>query len=69
VLTATELVYAVYAPAKLILSSMPKQQKAHQLADTKENCCESGAKYDVSIPSYLVLAALRVQTHKIQKEI
>jgi hypothetical protein len=48
---------------------MPKQQKAHQLADTKENCCESGAKYDVSIPSYLVLAALRVQTHKIQKEI
>ncbi|MFC2528711.1 MAG: hypothetical protein ACFNVQ_06505 [Campylobacter sp.] len=48
---------------------MPKQQKAHQLADTKENCCESSAKYDVSTPSYLVLAALRVQTQDPKRDL
>ena len=64
-LTATELVYAVYAPAKPILinvkTTITHLARKRQLTGIKENYCESGAKCDTSAPSCLVLATLRVQ--------
>ena len=47
-LTATELVYAVYAPAKPILinvkTTITHLARKRQLTGIKENYCESGAK-------------------------
>jgi hypothetical protein len=51
---------------------MSKQQslvllETHQPAGIKENYCESGAKYDISAPSCLVLSALSVQIPRSKK--
>jgi len=40
-----------------------------QLAGIKESYCESGAKYDASAPSCLVLAALRAQTQDPKRDL
>ena len=66
--------YALYMSPPSPSSLMPKQQslvllETHQPAGIKESCCESGAKYDVSTPSYLVLAALRVQTQDPKRDL
>lgn len=71
---ATGLVCAVYEPAKPILINVSKQQslvllETHQPAGIKESCCESGAKYDTSTPSCLVLAALRVQAQDPKRDL
>ena len=72
-LTATELVYAVYAPAKLILinikTTITHLARKRQLTGIKENYCESGAKYDISAPSCLVLSALSVQSQDPKRDL
>jgi hypothetical protein len=64
--------YTLYKPAKLILinvkTTITHLARKRQLTGIKENYCESGAKYDTSAPSCLVLATLRGKP-KIQKEI